>query len=65
MKNRLRNRQPQTAAARAPSDVDVRFFEACQAAGIKATARQWKKWCSNKGKAFTTALANAKQNTGV
>ena len=65
MKNRLRNRQPQTAAARAPSDVDPRFVSACKTVGIEPSFRQWKKWCRNTGIAFTAALKTAKQNTGV
>ena len=61
MKNRLRNRKPQTAAARAPSDADPRFFAACKLAGIEPSFRQWKKWRRNTGIAFAAALKNATQ----
>jgi hypothetical protein len=61
MKTHTRNRQPQTAAARAPMDVDKRFFAACKTAGIEPSNRQWKKWLKGKGIAFAAALENAKQ----
>ncbi len=31
---------------------DGQFLAACEKAGVKATYRQWRKWCTKRGSAY-------------
>ncbi len=42
-------------------DSSARFYAACEAAGIKTTRRQWKKWQNKKGQAYQAAQSLPKE----